>query len=165
MNPLVFLDFDDVICLNKSYGGYDVVDPNPSEAVWKKLFHPPAVELLRVITEEFDPRFVITTSWLRLLDRDGFDRVFQKTALDCVGQRLHQAWQAPQDRGMTRHAAIKRWLAMHHCGEPFVVLDDEWSGSGLPGSRMHKHGRVVLCQIGVGLHAGHLDAVRVALRH
>lgn len=26
------------------------------------------------------------------------------------------AWQAPQDRGMTRHAAIEKWLAARHCG-------------------------------------------------
>lgn len=164
MNPLVFLDFDDVICLNQRYGGYDVFSPDPPEELWGDLFHLPAVELLRAITQEFDPRFVVTTSWLRLIERDGFDRIFRKTGLDFVGCRLHSSWQAPQDRGMTRHAAIKRWLAAHHLGEPFVVLDDEWSGTGFAGSRMQKQGRVVLCQVDVGLHAGHLDSLRAALR-
>ena len=73
MPPIIFLDFDDVICLNAPYGGYDVCAPDPPEDLWSKLFHPPAVAVLRVLVDEFDPRFVLTTSWLRLLDRSGFD--------------------------------------------------------------------------------------------
>lgn len=31
LRPIIFLDFDDVICLNKHYGGFDVFSPDPPE--------------------------------------------------------------------------------------------------------------------------------------
>jgi hypothetical protein len=163
LRPLVFLDFDDVLCVNSLYGGYDVLAPNPPAEMWGQLFHAPAVQTLQGIVDEFAPRMVITTSWLRFMERQGFEQLFGRTGLGFVADSLHEAWEAPQDRGTTRPAAVERWLSVHHKGEPFVVLDDIASGTGLAGSALDKHGRVVLCQVGVGLHRGHLSKVRGAL--
>ena len=76
--PLVFLDFDDVICINKPYGGHDVLrsEANVPNDLWERLWHPPAVATLRAIFEEFAPQVVITSSWLRFLDRDGVAALF-----------------------------------------------------------------------------------------
>jgi hypothetical protein len=162
MKPLLFLDFDDVICINSPYGGYDVLAPNPPEDLYARLWHPPAVQTLLAIIYEHRPAIVITTSWLRLMSREGFEALFRRTGLQAVADSLHVAWEAPPERG-SRLNAIERWLTANHAGEPLVVLDDTQSGTGLSGSSLDQAGCVVLCEETVGLHAGHLPAVQVAL--
>lgn len=161
---LVFLDFDEVICLNEPYGGNDLMASEKPDDLWERLFHKPAVETLERILIEFEPRVVITTSWLWLMERGGFEALFAKCGMCFVAARLHEAWEAPQLARATRLHAIERWLSVHHRGEPFVVLDDVMSGTGLTESQLAATGRVVLCEVGVGLHAGHLAQVRQALR-
>ena len=51
---------------------------------------------------------------------------------------------------------------MNYRGEPFVVLDDELSGTGLRASRLDRDGQVVFCEKNVGLHRGYLSMVRRA---
>lgn len=165
MRPIVFLDFDDVIVLNRpgDVGGYDVIAPNPPPELWSRLFHPPAVQTLVEAITEHHARVVITTSWLRFMLRDGFERIFKLTGFAIVSESLHDVWEAPQNRGETRAMAIDRWLDANHRGEPYVILDDELSGTGLRGSAHEERGRVVLCEENVGLHRGHLRAIRAAL--
>ena len=162
MRPLLFLDFDDVICVNAPYGGYDVFAPNQPADLYDKLWHPPAVQALLAIIEEHQPLVVITSSWLMLMTRERFEALFRQTGLQAVVDALHPAWEAPPERG-SRLDAIERWLAVNYAGEPLVILDDARSGRGLPGSGLDRAGCVVLCAENVGLHAGHLPAVRAAL--
>ena len=163
--PLLFLDFDDVLCLNQPYSGHHL-SLNAAERpgdLFQKLWHLPAVQALLQVVDEYAPQVVLTTSWLRLLEREGFVELFQRTGLSVLADALHEAWDAPQDFGRSRHQAIERWLFAHYESQPLLILDDELSGTGLFGSRLHKAGCVVLCKVDVGLHAGHLPAVRAAL--
>ena len=151
--PLLFLDFDDVLCLNDPYGGYDVFQPlheHPAD-LWEKLFAMQPKRLLLQIAREFQPHIVLTTSWLRLMDRPGFDALFGATGLAELVPLLHEQWEAPQGRGATRWQAIEAWLCAHYQGQPLAVLDDTLSGTGLAQSPLHQAGRVVLCDVGVGL--------------
>lgn len=150
--PLLFLDFDDVICVNNPYGGYDVfLSPSERPAdLWELLFAEEPKRLMLEIAREFSPRIVITTSWLRLLDRPGFESLFRLTGLAELVTLMHPAWDAPQARGATRWRAIQTWLEAHYEGEPVVVVDDELSGTGLAESPLHRVGRVVICKVGVG---------------
>jgi len=97
------------------------------------------------------------------MGRDGFIALFQRTGLGVIADLLHDAWDAQQDRGCTRAQAIEKWLCARYEGQPLVILDDELSGTGLIKSSLDKAGCVVLCKAGVGLHSGHLPAVRSAL--
>lgn len=162
--PLVFLDMDDVLCTNDPYGGYDVATPHPPADLWDRLFNPTAVSVLRSVIAEFNPRIVLTTSWLQIMDRAAFEQIFARTGLHEVRAALHEHCEALSDRGMTRLGAIERWLRQHHKGEPFVILDDTGSGTGLKGSAFSKKGRVVLCALDVGLQSGHMAQIRTALR-
>ncbi len=163
--PLVFLDFDEVIKLNPPgcLGGYDVLAPNPPPEIWGQLFHPPAVATLTIILERWNPHVIITTSWLRFMLRDALEHVFAKTGLEHITAALHEAWEAPQNAQESRCGAIDRWLAAHHCGEPFVILDDDRSGTGLRGSRHFRAGRVIMCAEDTGLTQGQLPAIDRAL--
>ncbi len=161
--PLVFLDLDDVICLNDPYGGYDVLVQSPADLL-EKLFARDATEILLGVIREHQPRIVLTTSWVRLLERSRLEKLFLVCGLGAVVERLHEECEAPQKSGESRLKAIDRWLAQHHRGERYVVLDDHLSGTGLAGSHIDKAGRLVLCDVGVGLQPSHLDLVRLALR-
>src|SRR5258708_7610077 len=96
LRPTLFLDFDDVLVLNRGYGGYDVVAPHPPADLWANLFHAPAVEVLRCVIGEFEPQVVISTSWLRFLDHKAFLDLFARTGLLDVAQSLHGAWEVLQ---------------------------------------------------------------------
>lgn len=162
VRPTIFADADDVICVNKTYGFYDVlaVGPKPAD-LFEKLFDPTAAGTLRRLVSEHSPRIVLTTSWLRFLDRAGFEQLFDATGLEVVAAALHDHWDAPQNRGQTRFDAIDTWLKAHHGGEPIVILDDRLSGTGLADSRLRSY--VAWCDLGVGLGAGHIEAVRSIL--
>jgi hypothetical protein len=162
--PTIFLDFDDVICLNCPYGGYDVMTKPWPNDLWELLFAAEAKAVLLDVLQQTSARVVITTSWLRFLERPAFEAVFKETGLAAVAAALHPSWDAPEDRDMTRSAAIDRWLSRQHAGEPYVVIDDEQSGTGLKGSKHDKQGRVVLCAAGVGLRMTDFPAVITALR-
>ena len=167
MRPTLFLDFDDVLCLNAPYGGGHIrratQEPLPAD-FWPRLFHRPAIETLLEVMAEHTPQIVVTTSWLRFLERQGIDLILRRTGLTAVADGLHDvAWDAPQRHDGTRLSAINEWLKRYHSGEPFVVLDDLDSGTGLLNSRHHKAGKVVLCTPCVGLEAAHLPLIRWSL--
>lgn len=163
--PLLFLDLDDVLCLNDPYGGNHLRLPTSEQPtdLWDRIWHPPSMQVLRTVFEEFAPHLIMTTSWLRFMERDGFVSLFKRTGLPVLGQSFHHAWEAPQGYGTTRLEAIDAWLAVHYEGQPLVILDDVQSGSGLRGSRLEKAGCVVLCDSGVGLSGEHLRCIRSAL--
>lgn len=160
--PLLFLDFDDVLCLNDPYGGNHILLPvteQPTD-LWERLWHPPSVQTLLTIFDEYDPHVVITTSWLRFMERDGFVSLFKRTGLSVVADSLHPVWEAPQNHGATRLHAIEAWLDAHYEGQHLVILDDANSGTGLGDSKLDKFGCVILCEAEKGLHDDHLPAVR-----
>lgn len=167
--PTVLLDVDDVLCPNTTYGGkhvYQALRHPQQEPVdlYLRLFSPEAVVVLNELIDEFEPRIVLTTSWLALFDRPQFEYVFRRCGLGRVADNLDTHWSAPTNRGESRLEAIMRWLQLHHGGEAFVVLDDVESGLSLVGSKLEGTGRVVFCDVGGCLKRSQLDAARRALR-
>lgn len=163
--PLIFLDFDDVLCLNAPYGGNHLrllAEEQPPD-LWERFWHPPSVQTLLIIMEEFEPHVVITTSWLRFMEHDGFVSLFRRTGLSVVADSLHDSWEAPQNFGETRRDAIEAWLADHYEGQGLVILDDVSSGTGLRGSKLDRFGCLILCETAKGLQEEHLPAIRKAL--
>jgi len=163
--PLVFLDFDDVICLGDPYSGYDVFQPVSERPIdlWKKLWSNESTTVLLSLAREFRPHLILTTSWIRLMERDGFVELFAATGLHELTPLLHPHWQTIQRPGTSRWSAIERWLAAHYEGQPVLILDDWISGTGLADSPMYRIDRVVLCQANVGLTHDHLPAIHKAL--
>jgi len=164
--PTLFLDLDDVLVLNSqdSYGGYDVLTRERPTDLWDRLIHPPSRLALLDALRRWRPKVVMTTSWTRFMPRETFVELFDRTGLELLTQSLHQAWEAPPLRGAdTRREPIELWLRRHHRGEPYAIVDDALSGTGLAGSSHDLEGRVIFCQCGVGLHRGHLPALGYAL--
>jgi hypothetical protein len=177
MNPIIFLDIDDVLCMSSPFGGYDAIDVvnerhlDPA-AVYRDLFKREACAILRRVHDTMNGalRYVISSSWRQALDREQLDTVFRQSGLDFVADRLYEGegWCTPITVGRSRRAdEIAAWLDSHHQGESFVIIDDTWSGpSLLPALTMQAHpfnGRIVLCRENVGLGEEHVPTILDAL--
>jgi hypothetical protein len=161
--PLLFLDLDDVIFLNRPYGGYDLAAKDHPSDLWERLWHRPALDLLEGVIASHQPRVVLTTSWLRFLQLDEAKVLFQRSGAPWLAEALHPRGEALQARGWTRLQAIDGWLDAHRVSEPYAILDDALSGTGLAGSRHDKERRVVLCDVEVGLQPHHVPRLIRAL--
>lgn len=173
--PVLFLDFDDVLCLNSPYGGFDVIEPLSKvqkktakvqnfEALWAQLFAPDACALLEKIHEEFAPLYVLSTSWRLFMNRDALVAVLMNTGLEFVARNLHEYWQTPQFMSpQLRAREIGSWRGYDQ-HKNWVVLDDELSGTGygedypIAGHRPF----IVLCREGCGLEAPEYEKLRAA---
>lgn len=161
MNSILFTDIDDVLVLRRTVD-FNKHATQLSDDMCRRLLHPPAIQVLSTLITE-GARVVITSNWTRFLNREGFERLLAVGNFPGEIPPLHPAWAAPRQPGGTRLDAIDAWLAGHHHGEPYAILDDTDSGSGLRGSAHDLDGRVVLCEPSTGLHAGHLPVIRAAL--
>jgi hypothetical protein len=163
MRPLLFLDFDDVICINVPYGGYDVASREQPADLWERLWHPPAMAVLQDVFTARQPQVVLTTSWLRFLQLGDAKALFHRTGVPWLAEALHPQGEALQARGWTRLQAVDAWLAAHWNQQPYVIVDDVLSGTGLAGSRHDRAGRVLLCEINMGLQVHHALHLKSAL--
>lgn len=164
IRPLVFLDFDDVICLNSPYGGYDVLEAyadsvmsgvpvETRHALWGCLFDTTAKRHLKLLNEEYSPVYVLSTSWRWFFDRDMLVQTLQLGGLGFVASNLHDDWCTPQiSRSAHRIAEVTQWLSRHPEAEnQWVVLDDEVSCTGLFIWNYLKREFVLMCWEGKGL--------------
>ncbi|WP_431101519.1 HAD domain-containing protein [Roseateles noduli] len=169
--PLLFLDIDDVLCVSHHHGGREAAralgarrEAGAEPFPWETMFEEEARLTLDLLMQRARPRIIVTSTWLGLFNRAAMAEVFRLTGLASVADAMHEQWDAPQNRFETRLAAIERWLSTNHCGESFAVLDDFVSGTGLTGSSLEREGRVVLCEVGRGLHLWLLPALEAALK-
>ena len=177
--PVLFLDFDDVICLNATYGGYDAIhaisriqnEPglpvDHFEALWHQLFDGSATAHLKAIHEEFMPWYVLSTNWCWLLDRDGLVEVLNRCGLKFIADNLHSDWGTPKGkRPDIRLLEISNWNSANlGFDEQWVVLDDELSGTGLADWPVKPHQPfIVLCKENAGLRGAEYQKLRQAFQ-
>lgn len=174
--PILFLDIDDVLCLNTTFGGFDVISaargvhPNPDD-VYREVFDAGARAVLEGVHTAMEGRlrYVISSTWREVLTLDQLRVAFNRGGLGFVAEALHSQWCTPValDRGM-RADDIGLWLDNFHAGEAFAIVDDTFSGPSLKAALVranHRfHGRVVLCEENVGLKPEHAEPLLAALR-
>jgi hypothetical protein len=170
VRPIVFLDFDDVLAVHREHDSRQVefafknniLDDVPE--LWQWLFHCSARTNLQTLHEEFQPEYVISSSWTLSFDRSQIVDVLRRTGLDFVAENLHAEWCTPKEPGSYRLTEIESWTDMHNlvAVRPFVILDDELSGQSVPGS--HLEDNAVLCDAGVGLTHPKLKLAQQILR-
>ena len=174
--PIVFLDIDDVLCLNNRYGGSDALEAVKGrradpDTVLREIFAAEPKRVLDSVHMEMGGQlhYVISSSWRKVFSREQIERVLKTADVGFVAVGLHDKWKTPSGlRRTDRIEEIESWLHHYHQGEPFVVLDDDYSGTSLTGiDEEFKHplaARVVLCTVGVGLTVEHLPVILDALR-
>lgn len=170
--PLLFLDFDDVICLNAPYGGYaakaaiDAGVFHSAQDMHEKLFDNEAKKFLAAIDEEFKPLYVLSTSWRSMFQLHQLVEILNYCGLQFVTAGLHQEWATPvQTKQGLRAAEIKSWLRLYpEFSDSWVVLDDKLSGSGFKMWNSEERFYVVLCQEHVGFREAEYVQLSTALQ-
>jgi len=169
--PIVFFVLDDVVCICDPFGGLDALDCVTAkrvdvQLVYRPLFHTTAVATLREMHAQMGGqlRYVISSTWREFFSRAQLRYVLRQAGLDFVADCMEDRarWSTPRFLQPDRYREVSTWLAKHHAGEPYVVIDDEWSGPSLGGSPAYPL-RVILCKESVGLEAKHLDNLLRAL--
>lgn len=170
MSPLVFLDMDNVLCLNKVHHSGQMLKifkqtiPDFPD-LWRYLVDAGASENLHLLHAEFKPMYVISSSWATYLDRAQMCEALTRTGLQIVVENLHIEWRTPRARSSSRRDEIEWWLEEHsQPSQPFIVLDDTDSGTGLAYSPLAFDGHVVLCGSGDGFTKKRLDEARTQLQ-
>ena len=178
-SPVLSLDFDDVICLNATCGGYDAIhaisriqnEPGLPvghfKELWCQLFDGSAAAHLKAIHEKLTPWYVLSTTWWWLLYRDGLVEVLTRCGLKFIADKLHSDWATPKGkRPDTRSLEISNWHSANlGFNEQWVVLDDELSGTGLADWPVKAHKPfIVLCKKNVGLMAAEYQKLRQAFQ-
>jgi hypothetical protein len=167
----VFLDIDDVLCVHRTMNTRQVLaalrgdNAINAEDVWQQIFHASARGNLRQLHDEFEPLYVISSSWTLHLNHEQLCQVFRLTGLEFVAENLHQHWQTPRDEGNSyRLVEIENWLDIHTLltPVPFVVIDDVVSGQSIPGSHLEE--RTVLCEAWSGFMFKQLAQARSILQ-
>lgn len=164
--PVLFLGFDDVICLNRTYGGYDALHamaqiekepglaPSVFKDVWSELFDVEAKSYLQAIHEIWGPWFVLSTSWCRSLQKESLIKILKHSGLGYVADNFHSSWATPRRMHPDIRAdEICSWLHANPGFEnSWVVLDDELSGVGLSEWPIPAESPfIILCRENVGL--------------
>ncbi|MBA5686341.1 HAD domain-containing protein [Rugamonas apoptosis] len=168
--PVVFLDIDDVLCVHRTLNTREVLaalagdETADANQVWQQIFHVAAVENLRQLHTEFEPAYVISSSWTLELTKAQLCGTFKKTGLGFVADGLHEHWCTPRDDESYRLVEIDAWLDTHTLLKPvpFVVLDDVVSGLSL--SYSHLEANTVLCEAGAGFLLVQLRQAQAILR-
>lgn len=177
LRPVLLLDFDDVLCINRPYGGFDaklalaqLVDvpvdgAAPPSDLWIKLFDVDSKALLAKLDREFRPRYVLTTNWWWHFTYEEVVEVLVRTELDFVRDNLHSDWATPKGcRPASRRNELANWIeANPHDERQWVVLGNELSGTGLGGVAESEADFIVLCRKEVGLTIAEYVKVRARL--
>lgn len=168
--PVIFLDMDDVLCIDSEFHSGEMLlviqqkRPDWPE-LWEKVVDAEAAANLLRLHEEFNPEYVISSSWALHLDREQLCDVLERTQLQFVVYNLHEHWQTQRARSSIRREEVEWWLEAHRePGQPFLILDDTYSGDTLMHSPLALDGHVVTCEVRKGLTATKWEEARVKLR-
>lgn len=173
-----FLDIDEVLCIGQPEACLELsrrmsAGDVPSSQELEAVFSPVARNALAVIHRRTGGavRYVISSSWREHFSREAMALLLDRGGLPFIAENLHagEAWRCvPKRIYRERRAEILDWLATHHRGEAFVIVDDHYSAGELsfihhfPDSPLH--GRVILCHTGTGLTMDLVDDIVAALR-
>lgn len=171
MQPIIFLDIDDVLAISREYNSYQVMaifksgDVDRWPELWNGLLFASGRENLATLHREFSPQYVISSSWSHSLHREQMLEMFRRSGLEIVANNMHVHWTTPKFDGSSRTEELEGWIAAHRqLGQPMLVLDDHTSGWSLVESLLDQMGLVVLCEPGIGLVADKLVAAQRLLR-
>lgn len=170
VRPIVFLDMDDVLCLSIRFGSREMLKIIQQEVpdrpeLWAGLVDAEAAVNLYELHAQFVPWYVISSSWATYLDHDQMCQALTRTKLQFVVDNLHAEWRTPRALSSSRLDEIQWWLEAHRePDQPFLVIDDSYSGTGLAYSPLALNRHVVLCRSGYGFTKKRLKEARYQLQ-
>ena len=101
---LLFLELDGVLVLNGSFKRALVADAirtiaageykwGDFEELWDALFDLEPIRQLKILHEQFEPQYCLTSDWTALMDRTAMLNVLRLSGLGFVVNNLHARWE------------------------------------------------------------------------
>lgn len=166
MNVIVFLDIDDVIAIDAKFSGKHVakyfkkeLSIDEEKELLEKIFSKSAVSNIEKLNDEFQCKYVISSSWSSYINRQEMTEFFNATNLNLVSENLHKYWTTEKNIG--RLSEIKNWISKHKKeSEIIVIVDDNESGWNLKNSEFDINNLVVFCEKNIGFIDKKLEEAR-----
>ena len=96
--PVIFLDIDDVLCLNNPYGGSDALEAvngrhADPDTVLREIFAAEPKRVLESVHKEMGGqlRYVISSSWRQVFSREQIERVFRSAGVAAELMKMYQS--------------------------------------------------------------------------
>lgn len=121
---LLFLELEDVLVLRGSTKRTLVVDAIRTVAagknkwrdyqeLWDGLFDPGPIRQLKILHDQFEPQYCLTSDWTVLMGRSEMLNVLRLSGLGFVANNLHTRWENRSGQMTTdRVKAIENWLSL-----------------------------------------------------
>jgi hypothetical protein len=171
MQPIIFLDIDDVLAISIVHTSDQVMaafksdDLDGCPGLWQGLVFPEARANLMALHSEFGPLYVVSSSWSNYLTQEQMREVFRRSGMEFVADNMHKQWTTAKAEDPSRLDEIAGWIEDYgQHGQPVLVLDDSASGWGLRDSFLDDQGIVVLCEPWVGFNNDKLTEAQAQLR-
>lgn len=170
VRPILFLDMDDVLCVDSRYSSIQVIDAFNNHGrknieLWANLINPEARTNLAELHREFFPQYVISSSWSCNINQQQMKDVFERTDLEFIASNLHKDWTTPKGSGSSRVNEITSWITTHKNPKRLIlILDDFESGWALKGSSLDNAGMIVFCEKFIGFTTERLLEAQKKLR-
>lgn len=169
LEPVIFLNFDDALAIHKFSDNARVLDVNAVAIVdafpdlWLDVLDSTARRNLETLHKEFQPRYVISSSWASHLNLEGMQTMLKRCGLKFVALNLCAHWCTPRDETSSRLGEIEAWLKLEAWVDDhaYVIIEDHESGAALSGSWLED--RTVFCNARVGFSEAKLVAARQIL--
>lgn len=169
LEPVIFLNFDDALAIHKFSDNARVLDVNAMAIVdafpdlWLDVLDSAAQRNLQTLHKEFQPCYVISSSWASHLNLEGMQTMLKRCGLKFVALNLCSHWRTPRNETSSRLSEIEAWLTLEAWEDDhaYVIIDDHVSGAALSGSWLE--GRTVFCDARAGFSEAKLGAARQIL--
>lgn len=122
---LLFLNLEGVLVLNASAKRALVADAirtiaagqytwRDFEGLWDVLFDPEPIRHLKILHDQFEPLYCLTSHWTALMDRTAMLHVLRLSGLGFVANNLHTRWETQSAHKQSHFVdAIESWLGVN----------------------------------------------------
>jgi hypothetical protein len=84
------------------------------EELWDVLFDPESIRQLKILHEQFQPQYCLTSDWTALMDRTAMLNVLRLSGLGFVANNLHARWETGSAHKQSHFVyAIETWLGIN----------------------------------------------------
>lgn len=168
--PVVFLNFDNALAIHRFSDNVRVLDADAKAIIdafpdiWLDLLDTNALRNLHALHRDFEPSYVISSSWTSHLNLEEMGRMLKRCGLKFVALNLRKQWCTPRNQTPGRLSEIEAWFELEAWGDDhaYVIIDDHVSGAALSGSWLE--GRTVFCDTRVGFSEAKLVEARQILQ-
>lgn len=170
LKPVVFLDFGNALAIHNFSDNLRVLDVNAMAIVdafpdlWLDVLDANARRNLHALHREFEPRYVISSSWASHLNLEEMQKMLKRCGLKFVALNLCEHWRTTRNETSSRLSEIEAWLEVEEWehDRAYVIIEDHVSGAALSGTWLE--GRTVFCDARVGFIEAKLVAARQILK-